>query len=160
MMLLIGYGNPARGDDGLGPQFVERIAAEGIPGVRCLIEYQLNVEHALLVSQADLVVFADATREQDTAFTFTQVTPVPGQDLASHSLSPGAVVSLAQILYGRLTEAYVMAISGYMFDQLRERLSDAAMHNLELAFDYFRDWAITSPPRPELLRRSAMTLSR
>lgn len=140
-MLLIGYGNPARGDDGLGPQFVERVTAEGIPGVTCLIEYQLSVEHALMVSQAGLVVFADAARLQGTPFTFTPVVPDPGQDLASHSLFPGAVMSLSQILYGTLTEAHVMAIAGYEFDQLRESLSEAAARNLELALSHFRKWA-------------------
>jgi hydrogenase maturation protease len=147
-MLLIGYGNPARRDDGLGPQFVERIAAEGIPGLECLVEYQLNVEHALLVSQADIVVFADATRVQDGAFTFTPVAPDPGQELASHSLFPGSVISLAQILYGNLAEAHVMAITGYEFDQLQEGLSTAASHNLELALDHFRAWAIARLQRP------------
>ena len=32
-MLLIGYGNAGRGDDGLGPAFAERIEAAGLPGV-------------------------------------------------------------------------------------------------------------------------------
>ena len=48
--LLIGYGNPGRGDDGLGPAFARRIAARGLPGVTVEIDYQLTVDHALMIA--------------------------------------------------------------------------------------------------------------
>ena len=42
--LVIGYGNPGRRDDGLGPSFADILAAEGIPGVDVDSDYQLTVE--------------------------------------------------------------------------------------------------------------------
>ena len=32
-MQLIGYGNPGRCDDGLGPAFAARVAAQNLPGI-------------------------------------------------------------------------------------------------------------------------------
>ncbi|EAV45491.1 Ni,Fe-hydrogenase maturation factor [Stappia aggregata IAM 12614] len=59
-MLLIGYGNPGRGDDGLGPALSEAIAARSLPGLEVDTDYQLVAEHALAVSSHDVVIFADA----------------------------------------------------------------------------------------------------
>lgn len=146
-MLLIGYGNPGRGDDGLGPRFVERIAAENLPAITCLVEYQLNVEHALMASQAECVIFADATLVRDEAFTFTPLHPRPGQDLASHTMSPATVIGLAQVIYGSNPEAHVMAIAGYDFDTFSEDLSERAARNLDLALAHFRQWAASRPAR-------------
>ncbi|VGO14536.1 hypothetical protein PDESU_03099 [Pontiella desulfatans] len=59
--LVIGYGNPGRLDDGLGPAFAERIQGLGLSGVTVESNYQLNIEDAELVSRYDTVVFADAS---------------------------------------------------------------------------------------------------
>ncbi|MBL8482901.1 MAG: Ni/Fe hydrogenase, partial [Rhodocyclaceae bacterium] len=44
---MFAWGNPGRGDDALGPLFAERIEALDLPGVECLTDFQLQVEHAL-----------------------------------------------------------------------------------------------------------------
>ncbi|MCC7218819.1 MAG: hydrogenase maturation protease, partial [Burkholderiales bacterium] len=59
--LVIGIGNPSRGDDALGPLLVERIEAMDLPGVECLTDFQLQVEHALDLVGREQVVFVDAT---------------------------------------------------------------------------------------------------
>ena len=59
-ILLIGYGNPGRSDDGLGPALAAQIAALGLAGVTVDIDYQLTVDHAALIATQDVVVFADA----------------------------------------------------------------------------------------------------
>ena len=48
-MLLIGYGNPGRRDDGLGPALAGAIAAADLPGVEVESGYQLLPEDALAV---------------------------------------------------------------------------------------------------------------
>ena len=52
--LLIGYGNPGRGDDGLGPAFAQRIADKKLPGLSVEIDFQLMADHSLTISQHDL----------------------------------------------------------------------------------------------------------
>lgn len=40
MRLLLGVGNPDRGDDGVGPEVAARIARLGLPGVQVVVEAQ------------------------------------------------------------------------------------------------------------------------
>ncbi len=64
MIRLIGYGNPGRGDDGLGPALAAHLMEE--PDIVVTSDYQLTVDHALLLADAQIVVFADALMHADT----------------------------------------------------------------------------------------------
>ena len=138
MMQLIGYGNPGRGDDGLGPAFAARMA--GVPNLRVCSDYQLTVDHALLISDAKQVVFVDAMAGSDRPFELGQITPSTAQDLTSHSLSPAAVLALAFTLFNATPQGFVLGISGVSFGKVHEGLSPQARTNLTLAEAYFRKW--------------------
>jgi hydrogenase maturation protease len=58
-LLVFGWGNQSRGDDGLGAAFVGE--AERHPGVELLVDYQLQPEHALDLVGRDEVLFVDAS---------------------------------------------------------------------------------------------------
>lgn len=139
-MLVIGYGNLGRGDDGLGPAFAERIAGAGLKGCRIDIDYQLTVEHALQVAEAEAVLFVDALIGSDAPYWFAQVKADETADLASHSLLPEAVLTLARTLFGKAPEAYVLGIAGESFGEVAEGLSPAAGRNLDLAEAFFLNW--------------------
>lgn len=140
-MLVIGYGNPGRGDDGLGPAFADRIASAGLAGVEVSKDYQLTVDHALPVSRADSVVFADALMRSDAPFAFGVAAASAKADLSSHSLAPAAILALAETLYGAVPRAYVLGIAGHAFGEVKEGLSPAAAENLARAVDFFVEWA-------------------
>ncbi len=59
-LLVIGYGNPLRGDDGVGPAVSGAIAVLGLPGVRALSVHQLTPELAAEAAGARVAVFVDA----------------------------------------------------------------------------------------------------
>ena len=61
--LVIGYGNRLRGDDGVGWEVASRLAA-AVPSeaAHILTVHQLTPELAEPVSEADLVIFIDASR--------------------------------------------------------------------------------------------------
>jgi len=139
-MLLIGYGNSGRCDDGLGPAFAERIAAAALPGMDVDIDYQLTVDHALAVADADRVVFVDALMGSGAAFEFGAIQPAAGGSLASHSLTPATVLELARTLYGTQPQAFVLGIGGVEFGEVREGLSEEAERNLDLAEAFFLEW--------------------
>ena len=143
-MLLIGYGNAGRGDDGLGPAFAERISGANLEGCRVDIDYQLTVEHALQVADAQTVLFVDAMIGRDTPFRFTPVQADSAVELASHSLLPEAVLTLADMLYGKTPEAFVLGIAGESFGEVAEGLSATARSNLDLAEAFFLDWLAAS----------------
>jgi Ni,Fe-hydrogenase maturation factor len=63
--LVIGIGNPSRGDDAVGPLAVERLDALNLPDVEFLTDFQLQVEYLLDVEGREEVIFIDATRGAD-----------------------------------------------------------------------------------------------
>ncbi len=139
-MQLICYGNPGRGDDGLGPAFAAKLEARNLPEVNVTADYQLTVDHALQIAEARRVVFVDAQVRSDTPYCFAQVRPAPSHDLSSHSLSPAAVLALAANLYNAAPESYVLGISGAEFGEVKEGLSAEAERNLVVAEEAFLGW--------------------
>ena len=59
-LLVIGYGNELRGDDGVGPAAARAVAGWNRPGIVALDVHQLTPELADDVGQAGYVVFVDA----------------------------------------------------------------------------------------------------
>ena len=139
-MLLIGYGNAGRGDDGLGPAFAETIAAANLRDLKIDVDYQLTVDHAALVAEADLVVFADAAMGQKAPFQFTKIGEEPAQSISSHALTPAAVLKLASTLFEHHPTAYLLGIAGTEFGEVKEGLSEQAQANLEQAVQHFISW--------------------
>ena len=133
-ILVIGYGNPGRLDDGLGPAFAERIQALAIPGVTTDADYQLNIEDAAELRHYDAVVFADASMDAAEPFTLQPLAPEhTGLGFSSHSVSPAAVLGLADALFGARPHAHLLGIRGHAFDGFGEGLSEQAKINLEAA---------------------------
>jgi len=139
-MLLIGYGNPGRGDDGLGPAFSEGMAARDLPGLQVDTDYQLVAEHALAISSHDLVIFVDAEIGGTNAFSFREIAPGAPEVLGSHSLVPETVLALCETLYGARPKAFVLGISGYEYGEVKEGLSRKAAENLAEANVFFLGW--------------------
>ena len=158
-VLLMGYGNPGRLDDGLGPALAEALAKSGIPGLTVESDYQLTVEDAAAVAAHDRVVFADASVDAPEPFQFGPLEPERAMSFSSHSITPGGVLALAQELFGATTRAYVLGIRGYHFDEFGERLSARARANLDAALEFLKDWLVNDascgrgPGRPADSRR-------
>lgn len=139
-VLLIGYGNPGRGDDGLGPAFARRIALRRLPGLTIEIDYQLTVEHALMISAADTIIFADAALDTEDPFYFRQMDETTAQALGSHTLTPQAALSLARLLFGAAPECFILGLRGDSFGEMSEELSSTALGSLDAAEAFFLDW--------------------
>ena len=135
-VLVIGYGNPGRLDDGLGPALADALAESGIPGLTIESNYQLTVEDAATVAAHDVVVFADASVSGPAPFVFRPVEPRSAMSFSSHSISPAAVLALARDLFGASTRGHVLGIRGYCFDEFGERLSSRARANLDAALRF------------------------
>lgn len=140
-ILVIGYGNPGRLDDGLGPAFAERILALKLPGVAVESNYQLNIEDAELISKYGTVVFADASVDAGEPFEFQPLEKKdPSVGFSSHSISAGALLGLAEELFAATPHAFTLAIRGYDFNEFGEWLSDPAQTNLDAAVGFFVEW--------------------
>lgn len=132
-VLLIGYGNPGRFDDGLGPELARAVEALGIDGVTVDSDYQLQVEDAAAIAEHDVVIFADAAASGPEPWSFRPVAPGGEISFTTHSISPRAVLALAREHFHRAPEAYVLGIRGYEFEGFGEGLSERARENLEAA---------------------------
>ena len=134
-VLLIGYGNPGRLDDGLGPALAAAIERVGHPRVTVESCYQLAVEHAEQAARHDVVVFADADISGPEPFRFEQLTPEIDASFSTHSVAPATILGLAHDLFDARTTGYVLGIRGYRFDEFGERLSPGAQRNLGAAIE-------------------------
>ena len=135
-ILLIGYGNPARGDDGIGPAAAEAVGSWQLPHVTVDSAYQLTVEDAAAVAEHDVVLFVDASVAASEPFYFQPVDPAGAPGFSTHSVEPGAVMALARELFGAGAAGYVLGIRGYDFGEFRESLSDHAARNLAAALEF------------------------
>jgi hydrogenase maturation protease len=137
-VLLYGYGNPGRGDDGLGPALASAIELADLPGVEVDADYQLTIEDAARLAGYGAVVFVDAAAQGEEPFSFVLVDDAAAHHLGwtSHSVTPAQVVALARDLFGCRVPAYLLAIRGYQFTELCEVFSPSAKENLAAALAF------------------------
>lgn len=118
MSLVIGYGNPLRGDDGLGWRVAAIIQAcrENLK-IEVMMCQQLVPELAEKISRARTVYFVDADRAGVPGAWRCE--PIQAQNAASalaHFATPGALLAAALALYGTAPEAYLFTVSGACFE--------------------------------------------
>ena len=134
MILVIGYGNPLRRDDGAGVRLAEEISDGPLRSrVRVETDHQLTPEMALMVAESDVdaVVFADAAVGVDDV-RVERLQPPDLSPSVGHHLSPAAVMAYADRLYGRCPPAWIVTIPGYDLDH-GEGLSERAEAALVVA---------------------------
>lgn len=109
-MLIIGYGNELRGDDGVGPKTVEAIAALKLPGVQCLSCHQLTPELAETISRANRVVFVDAAVTEAGTVEVQELAAAESAVNSPHSINPAVLLGMAKQLYGSSPRAWLVTI--------------------------------------------------
>ncbi len=134
--LVFGWGNASRGDDALGPLFIERLRALALPGVECLDDYQLQPEHALDLAGRVRVLFVDASVSCTVPFEVSVLQPKRDASFSSHAMSPSALLQAYVDVHGTPPPpATLLAIRGERFE-LGETMGEAARANLEAALSW------------------------
>ena len=134
-LLILAVGNPSRGDDALGPLFLEQLAElreqrGDWDDVELLADFQLQIEHAVDLEGRALALFVDAGMSGPAPFQFTRLQPARDISYTSHALSPAAVLHVyQQINHALPPPAFQLVIRGLHFE-LGELLSPAAQANL------------------------------
>lgn len=128
-ILIIGYGNSLRRDDGAGLVLAQRLAqrlrAAG-HSIRLLQEHQLTPELALEIAEDDIctVLFCDATVAATPAQGVARPlvrrldpagADVTGSPAAGHAMEPGLLLVYAAELYGRRPPAWLLTVVGSDF---------------------------------------------
>jgi len=138
-VLLLGFGNPGRLDDGLGPALAAQVELLGLPGMTVQSDYQLCLEDAEAAARHDVVIFADAATSGVEPFSFRRVVPVASVGFSTHSLQPEQVLGLAHRLFGARTDGYTLGIRGYAFNEYEESLTEQGKANLAAAVAFIRE---------------------
>jgi len=109
-ILVIGYGNTLRGDDGVGPRVAEAVARLHLPGVHTLICPMLTPELAEPMSRADKVIFVDAAVDAPNEIQWRKLEPNETSQLMAHAANPRTMLALARDVFGRVPEAWWLTI--------------------------------------------------
>jgi hydrogenase maturation protease len=136
MFLVIGCGNPLRGDDGAGPA-VLRLLAEGSarPDVRLLTVHQLAPELSEDACRAAGLVVVDASAEGRPGTVLLRAIELTDRGRAgtSHHFGPEDLVEYARRLHGRAPPSVVVSIAGGDFGfreglgpEVQQGVADAA----------------------------------
>lgn len=119
-ILIVGYGNDLRSDDGAGRVVAARIEEMDLPGVAVRSQSQLTPELALHVTHAELVIFVDADVNRRGMALLPVQAGERGPPSMSHHTDPAALLLLARDLGREPPNAYTVSIPAT---------------NLELGFD-------------------------
>jgi hydrogenase maturation protease len=137
-VLIYGYGNPGREDDGAGPYLAELFEKAGLVGVDTDANYQLQIEDAEAIKEYELVIFADAACEGREPFSITRVEPADGISYTTHHMEPASILGLCRQVYETVPDTWLIGIRGYSFE-MKEGLTDGARDNTRKAFDFIRE---------------------
>jgi hydrogenase maturation protease len=143
--LIFGWGNPSRGDDALGPLFVEHFTtlAARHPEwgeVECLTDFQLQVEHALDLQGRRRVLFVDASIDAPAPCSLQRIEAARDASFTTHAMSPQAVLKVyADIDDGEPPPCWLLAIRGERFE-LGENLSESARLSLQASLQVAAAW--------------------
>ena len=149
-VLIIGYGNPDREDDGVAWHILHRLAEkwgrvapplaestglsqlDGSPALLAVL--QLTPELAEDVAHYDHVCFVDAhTGAYDEDIRFQEIRGDFQASPFTHHLTPESCLFLAATLYGHVPCARVLSVRGYRFGFARTLSAETAA---------LADWAV------------------
>ena len=131
-IILIGFGNIYRKDDGLGLALIDRMPSD----IQKLEVPEISIDLVETVKDFDIVVFVDAAVDGEN-FTFREITLKDSTFPLSHHMSCEELLVWTRALYKVKPKAYLLSIRGYDFD-FGEEISEKAKKNLEEASAYLR----------------------
>jgi hydrogenase maturation protease len=146
--LIFTYGNPSRGDDGLGPAMFELLevskqTSHDLDKVDLLTDYQLQIEHSVDLEHRECVLFIDASVSAEAPYDFHQLQPERDSSYTTHAMSPVAVLDVYQQINQRKPPpSYMLTIRGYEFG-LGQALTEQAELNLQQGYDFIKQLLAT-----------------
>jgi hydrogenase maturation protease len=154
-ILIIGYGNPDREDDGVAWHILQLLAAhyglqmpenylDGFyPEGKSIDLYsalQLTPEMADTIANYDSVCFVDAhTGAVPEEISIKQLEPGFQQNPFTHHMTPETCLSITQTLYKKKPIALLVSVRGYSF-QFAHGLSPATQQLSQDAATKIEDW--------------------
>ena len=147
-LVIFAVGNPSRGDDAIGPQLAERLAAwlaaEGLAGCELIEDFQLQIEHSLDLRGRRLALFIDAGSATPAPYTFRRIGPACGIAHTTHALTPQMVLQVYAATENQPPPpAFVLCVRGESFE-LGDALGAAAENHATAAFGLLKELCRTA----------------
>ncbi len=133
--LIIGYGNPIRGDDAIGPLVADQLLQTTLPPeVRVIARHILTAELIAELIDVEQVIFLDAAMNGVPGTV--QCQPVTAELLPTvvlaHFQTPAELLAWCMTLYGRAPQAWLISAVGAEFDYKHYQLSSQAQAAINL----------------------------
>lgn len=138
-ILVIGYGNTLRGDDGVGPRVAEAVATLGLPGVRTLVVPLLTPEIADPIARAAKVIFVDACVDAPQGVQWRKLEPNESSQIMAHAADPRTMLAISRDVFGHVPEAWWLTIPAVEMG-FSESLTPAAQQGLAEAVEKIREF--------------------
>ena len=148
-ILIFTYGNPSRGDDGLGPAMFDLLENnqheyDELDKIDLLTDFQLQIEHAVDLEQRECTLFIDASVSATAPYEFHQLRVERDNSYTTHAMSPVAVLDVyQQINQCEPPPSYMLTISGYEFG-LGQPLTEQAKINLLQGYKFINELLATN----------------
>jgi hydrogenase maturation protease len=123
LVFLVGYGNPGRRDDGLGPWIAGEL--EQRHGDRLTVQtvFQLGIELCVEMACHKVVFFVDAARSGPEPFHVRRLVPAGfgvtrsmiGAGFTTHLSSPEVLLALCESSFAAQPSAWLVGVRGYSF---------------------------------------------
>lgn len=140
-LLVIGYGNEGRGDDGIGPRVARAVARWKRPGLLALDVHGLTPELAERMSQAERVVFVDARAgDEEEGVQVVALKAAERTTCLGHSSDPRGLLGLVEFLWDHHPRAWLLTVPGVKFE-IGQVLSPRAKRGIEKALRTIREIA-------------------
>jgi hydrogenase maturation protease len=130
-ILVIGYGNPLRSDDGVGQEIAKQVAAWKLPNVEAIAVHQLTPELVEPLARVESAIFVDVypvTVYQDIQIRLLEASK--SGITSGHWCEPQVLLAMTQALYGYHPRSWWVMVPGVNFE-LGDSLSLIAQQGIE-----------------------------
>lgn len=138
-ILILGFGNSTRGDDGAGWEVIRRLDALDLPGLETRVSQQLGLELLEEWGGYEKVLFVDAAPGGAEARLERVVESEATPSASTHHLKPETLLHLSRQLYGRCPGLYLCRIPAEQFG-FGDGFSPSTGRHIEQAVVLIREW--------------------
>jgi hydrogenase maturation protease len=136
-LLVIGYGNTLRRDDGVGPRVADSVDALRLAGVRTISCPQLTPELADPLSRAGAAVFVDVAADPAETMRMRRLDPSGTSQILAHAADPQTLLALSRDVFGRAPDAWMLTVPAEDL-AFGEQLSPTAVRGVRKAVQAIR----------------------
>ena len=133
-ILIIGYGNSLRNDDGVGQKVAQEIEQLFYPYVKSIYQHQLTPELVEFISNCSIVIFVDACIDHNMVNLINLTDKERKENYNGHYSSPEYLLYLTNLIYHQSPQSYLISIPIENID-LGENISSLAQNGMKRAIE-------------------------